>query len=1623
MSRPGSVCGWLAGGLLAALAGCGGGGGPDRASDGPPDLSPTPYLQFVHPVSGRALASGARFDVPDSLRPGSAMRPFILPAAVSKPDPVPIAPVPITHVLERQPWPRGLVFNPRTRIFRGTLDPTVEHPPSYRFQYRASAPGHLDVHLSVVLYLPPTLRPDGFEALSFPVGRSTVSVLPAARGGRPPYAYELTGCVVPTWLRREGRALHGSPTAANQHERPRRCRWQVTDFAGGVAEFEIEVSVDAGPRPQLYFPAADGTPLADGAPLAPLGTLVQGERLPPLPAFPRASGARPGTRIDYTVESAVGPPGVLGLPSGLVLDPDRRTLEGIIDDPQWPTGTYVLYFVASAPGYVSARRTVSFDLEDPLRFDAPSAGPFSFPVGEFTQRMLPQAKGGTRPHRYSLEQCPLGWLELVGSELVANPLPEHAAEQRLCRYRVTDAAGAVVELLLRVAAVAGEGSSLQFEAGDGTLPGNGDSLSFTAGEFERRPLPQATGGAPPYQYALEQCPLDWLELVGTELTANPAREHAGEERLCRYRVTDAAGASVELLLQVSAVAGEGSALRFEAGDGTLPESGDSLPFAVGEFERQPLPQAAGGVPPYQYTLEQCPLEWLELVDTELVANPLPGHAGEERLCRYRVTDAVGASVELVLQVSAVAGAGSPLGFDASSAGPFPFTVGEFTREPLPEATGGAPPYQYTLEQCSLAWIEFVGTELVANPRPEHAGEERLCRYRVTDAVGASVELLVQVSAVAGAGSPLGFDASFAGPFTFTVGEFTREPLPEATGGAPPYRYTLEQCPLAWLELVGTELAANPAYEHAGQERLCRFRVTDAVGASVELVLQVSAAGVELQFVTVTEDVTFPEDGGELQFQVGKFERRSLAEATGGVPPYRYSLEQCPLAWLELVGTELAANPQLEHSGESRLCRYRVTDAGGGIEDQVLQFEATPVPTTVFQFENRHIVDRDLPVGSAIEAILLPKAVNPKGRIEYGLRPRLPPGLMFDKQSDPPEINGTPTAISILTRYCIHAMDTYTEGGTTTTTNAAPRCFHLRTVGHEVPRFTVNLQSRREVQLYSELISTNERPPPDELDALLPEVGDTIPMTLGPVWIQVPVAFLPPSWDGEATYSIVPELAPFLFDSGTRRLTSPAHHPLPTPVVYTYGVRREEDESLFAAAICFELSHRIDIRTEPITADTERVWRDVWFTLTFRDEAVRTSTGEYLCHPNPRGDDDPTASSTTQSNPVHDALGMVHARRAVRLAHERIGERVGDSSPGGESVAFHSDVDLARLWGRSGGFSWSGTGESLLAGADVVQPGGALQLGLVAGFHRTALDYRAEARHLEGRYSEGEHVTELYSMHPFAAWRFATDSVVWGSVGAGAGSLRIEDDAPPFDERRRSGLDLRSAALGFRHPLPSSALGTFSFSGLAEHIALRIEGDEAEHGIRPRSLRGSDLGLGLDWRRRPADAEPSLVPSLSLGLRHQSGDGAAGSLIDLGGSIAYRPGSKPLSFDVAASTLLGVAGNDSGSWDVRASARFDPDPGARGLELSLRSVLGAASDDAEAAYGVDGELAYGVFGGAFGSTVRPYVSVSGFAGAGGARRAAGLRLRDEPGYRLSLETYEHTGTDSAGLNVRLHRRWP
>ena len=135
-----------------------------------------------------------------------------------------------------------------------------------------------------------------------------------------------------------------------------------------------------------------------------------------------------------------------------------------------------------------------------------------------------------------------------------------------------------------------------------------------------------------------------------------------------------------------------------------------------------------------------------------------------------------------------------------------------------------------------------------------------------------------------------------------------------------------------------------------------------------------------------------------------------------------------------------------------------------------------------------------------------------------------------------------------------------------------------------------------------------------------------------------------------------------------------------------------------------------------------------------------------------------------SNPVHEALGPVHARRAAAVAHTAVRDRVRGWSPGAEqsSFAIAPEVGLASLSGQSEGFDYSGTSESASVGAET--GAGAWQAGLVASLTRTELRYRAEAALAERGYRTGDHDTELLSLHPFAAWHAPSGGHIWASLG-------------------------------------------------------------------------------------------------------------------------------------------------------------------------------------------------------------------------------------------------------------------
>ena len=126
---------------------------------------------------------------------------------------------------------------------------------------------------------------------------------------------------------------------------------------------------------------------------------------------------------------------------------------------------------------------------------------------------------------------------------------------------------------------------------------------------------------------------------------------------------------------------------------------------------------------------------------------------------------------------------------------------------------------------------------------------------------------------------------------------------------------------------------------------------------------------------------------------------------------------------------------------------------------------------------------------------------------------------------------------------------------------------------------------------------------------------------------------------------------------------------------------------------------------------------------------------------------PRSGARGVSNPVHEALGPVHARRAAAVASAAVRDRVRRWSPGSEQASFAvaPEVGLASLSGQRDGFHYTGISESATFGAETGDS--AWQMGLVASFTRTELRYRAEAALAELGYRTGEHDTEVLSLHP------------------------------------------------------------------------------------------------------------------------------------------------------------------------------------------------------------------------------------------------------------------------------------
>ena len=367
--------------------------------------------------------------------------------------------------------------------------------------------------------------------------------------------------------------------------------------------------------------------------------------------------------------------------------------------------------------------------------------------------------------------------------------------------------------------------------------------------------------------------------------------------------------------------------------------------------------------------------------------------------------------------------------------------------------------------------------------------------------------------------------------------------------------------------------------------------------------------------------------------------------------------------------------------------------------------------------------------------------------------------------------------------------------------------------------------------------------------------------------------------------------------------------------------------------------------------------------------------------------------------MHEALGPVHARRALDVAHGAVRDSVRGWTPGAPRAltAIAPTVGIGSLSGESDGFDYTGSSESVSAGAEIGS--GSWQAGLVGSYTRTELHYRAAAGLAERGYLAGEHTTEILSLHPFAAWHMPSGGSVWTSLGAGAGQLRHRDD-PGFPSWSRSDVQLRAYAAGASVPVADVLSGELEAEAGVEAFAFEIEGGDRISSELP-TMRGRDWRAGFAW-----SAPVKGAPSLSVAYRHLTGDGPEGGQMETKGSVSVDGILDPrLTLTANAEGSFGLGDYEHNSWGLSGGVRFAPDADRRGFGLKLDTRLVPVGDGGTADVGMQGEAGYGLWSGNLLGTIRPFAGLVRYSRDGSFRRSLGVDFRDTPSSRARLELYD------------------
>ena len=328
------------------------------------------------------------------------------------------------------------------------------------------------------------------------------------------------------------------------------------------------------------------------------------------------------------------------------------------------------------------------------------------------------------------------------------------------------------------------------------------------------------------------------------------------------------------------------------------------------------------------------------------------------------------------------------------------------------------------------------------------------------------------------------------------------------------------------------------------------------------------------------------------------------------------------------------------------------------------------------------------------------------------------------------------------------------------------------------------------------------------------------------------------------------------------------------------------------------------------------------------------------------------TAVTGTNTVRNAgTDLHHDRPTVR--YQRLSERVlltGSSisltaetdSFGGQSAGLWGQGTIGGFNGRRGEITVDGKVSSGFFGIDFATS--EKVMGLAVGYSRGKGGYRDKS--CEDRRCDGDIVTSLSGVYPYAGLRLSERLSAWAAAGHAEGNLEfryVSDDSV-----LKTDLQYKMAAAGLRGEILASGADGASAAWKTDVRFTRISSDAAlseSGGLKASVAKVWLARMGIEAAKSYQIGENGVVvtPSAQMSLRLEGGDAETGhgAEAQIGLNIADR--NRGISLDAEVRGLAVHKAEGFREWNARAALAWDPDPSsAKGISMSLEHAWGSSA---------------------------------------------------------------------------------